>query len=99
MPSPALWNCHVRSTCSVWHSMREDIDLQVTFDLVPEGAPVANRRHYIDWARGIAVLIMIHAHVLDAWTLPTERKSPPSATSMCSVDSPRRCFSGWRACH
>ncbi|MFN7984791.1 MAG: OsmC family protein [Vicinamibacterales bacterium] len=21
--------------CSVWHSMREDIDLQVTFDLVP----------------------------------------------------------------
>jgi uncharacterized membrane protein len=31
------------------------------------------RRAYIDWARGIAVLIMIHAHVLDAWTLPAER--------------------------
>ena len=42
----------------------------------PEGAPHAsNRRHYIDWARGIAVLIMIHAHVLDAWTRPSERKS------------------------
>ncbi|MFN7984792.1 MAG: heparan-alpha-glucosaminide N-acetyltransferase domain-containing protein [Vicinamibacterales bacterium] len=41
----------------------------------PEGAPLAARRHYIDWARGIAVLIMIHAHVLDAWTLPAERKS------------------------
>lgn len=42
----------------------------------PEGAPHAStRRHYIDWARGIAVLIMIHAHVLDAWTRPAERKS------------------------
>ncbi len=26
------------------------------------------RRRYIDWARGIAVLIMIGAHTLDAWT-------------------------------
>lgn len=26
------------------------------------------RRYYIDWARGLAVLIMIQAHVLDAWT-------------------------------
>ena len=42
----------------------------------PEGEPHrATRRHYIDWARGVAVLIMIHAHVLDAWTAPTERKT------------------------
>lgn len=42
----------------------------------PEGeATRASRHDYIDWARGIAVLIMIHAHVLDAWTLPTERTS------------------------
>ncbi len=27
-----------------------------------------NRRGYIDWLRGIAVLIMIEAHILDAWT-------------------------------
>jgi uncharacterized membrane protein len=26
------------------------------------------RRAYIDWARGIAVLVMIQAHTLDAWT-------------------------------
>lgn len=31
------------------------------------------RRPYIDWARGVAVLVMIHAHVLDAWTLRSER--------------------------
>src|SRR3954467_7455653 len=26
------------------------------------------RRAYVDWARGIAVLLMIEAHTLDAWT-------------------------------
>lgn len=33
------------------------------------------RRRYIDWARGIAVLIMIEAHALDAWTRPADRSS------------------------
>jgi len=33
------------------------------------------RRSYIDWARGLAVLIMIEAHVLDSWTLRSERDS------------------------
>jgi uncharacterized membrane protein len=33
----------------------------------------STRRAYIDWARGIAVLIMIQAHVLDAWTIRSER--------------------------
>jgi uncharacterized membrane protein len=33
------------------------------------------RRRYIDWARGIAVLIMIQAHTLDAWTRLTDRSS------------------------
>jgi uncharacterized membrane protein len=28
-----------------------------------------HRRAYVDWARGIAVLLMIEAHTLDAWTL------------------------------
>jgi uncharacterized membrane protein len=32
-----------------------------------------NRRPYIDWLRGVAVLIMIEAHVLDAWTSVAER--------------------------
>jgi uncharacterized membrane protein len=34
------------------------------------------RRRYIDWARGIAVLIMIAAHTLDAWTRAADRSSP-----------------------
>src|SRR5215208_6786753 len=28
----------------------------------------ARRRRYLDWLRGLAVLIMIQAHVLDSWT-------------------------------
>lgn len=34
------------------------------------------RRPYIDWARGIAVLVMIEAHTLDAWTSLADRSSP-----------------------
>jgi uncharacterized membrane protein len=33
------------------------------------------RRAYIDWARGIAVLLMIEAHTLDAWTRAADRRS------------------------
>lgn len=33
------------------------------------------RRPYIDWARGIAVLVMIEAHTLDAWTSLADRSS------------------------
>ena len=29
---------------------------------------LSSRRAYIDWARGIAVLLMIEAHTIDAWT-------------------------------
>ena len=31
------------------------------------------RRLYIDWARGLAVLVMIEAHTSDAWTRPADR--------------------------
>ena len=31
------------------------------------------RRRYIDWARGLAVLVMIEAHTFDAWTRITSR--------------------------
>jgi uncharacterized membrane protein len=36
-----------------------------------------HRRAYVDWARGIAVLVMIEAHTVDAWTLlsPTVRRT------------------------
>src|SRR5215468_10318238 len=33
------------------------------------------RRAYIDWARGIAVLVMIEAHTSDAWTRPDAKGS------------------------
>jgi uncharacterized membrane protein len=33
------------------------------------------RRAYIDWARGIAVLLMIEAHTLDAWTRAADRQT------------------------
>lgn len=31
------------------------------------------RRGYLDWLRGLAVLIMIEAHILDSWTRPADR--------------------------
>ncbi len=34
------------------------------------------RRAYIDWLRGVAVLIMIHAHVIDAWTRAPDKAWP-----------------------
>ena len=33
------------------------------------------RRPWIDWLRGVAVVIMFHAHTIDAWTLVSDRKS------------------------
>ncbi len=36
-----------------------------------------NRRAYLDWLRGIAVLIMIEAHTIDSWTLTSERDRVP----------------------
>ena len=34
------------------------------------------RRPYLDWLRGIAVLIMIEGHTLDSWTRTADRQSP-----------------------
>jgi uncharacterized membrane protein len=36
-----------------------------------------NRRAYLDWLRGIAVLIMIEAHTIDSWTVLSERDRVP----------------------
>jgi len=43
----------------------------------PDSAPVtrAPRRGYLDWLRGLAVLVMIEAHILDAWTRLDDRQS------------------------
>jgi len=32
------------------------------------GAPARPRRGYVDWLRGLAVVIMIEAHTIDSWT-------------------------------
>jgi uncharacterized membrane protein len=39
------------------------------------GQPVLRRRGYIDWMRGLAILVMVEAHVVDAWTRPTDRQT------------------------
>ncbi len=36
--------------------------------------PTVSRRGYLDWLRGIAVLVMIEAHTLDAWTRLADRR-------------------------
>jgi uncharacterized membrane protein len=42
-----------------------------------------SRRHaYLDWVRGVAVLIMIEAHVIDAWTHASDRTRPLFANAM-----------------
>ena len=40
------------------------------------------RRGYLDWLRGIAVLIMIEAHTLDSWTQVADRGRPAYGWSM-----------------
>lgn len=42
-----------------------------------EPAPPRVRRGYLDWLRGLAVLIMIEAHLLDSWTRSPDRESAP----------------------
>jgi uncharacterized membrane protein len=37
--------------------------------------PARSRRAYLDWLRGIAVLLMIEAHLLDSWTADADRAS------------------------
>ena len=39
----------------------------------PDGSP--RRREYLDWLRGVAVLLMIDAHLFDSWTRPADRDS------------------------
>jgi len=40
------------------------------------------RQAYLDWVRGVGVLIMIEAHVLDSWTSVSERARPLFGYSM-----------------
>src|SRR5215218_5588600 len=42
----------------------------------------STRRGYLDWLRGIAVLIMIEAHLVDSWTGVPDRNTTLFAWSM-----------------
>ena len=42
----------------------------------PPSAPAGGRKQYLDWLRGVAVLIMIQGHVVDSWTLVSDRGGP-----------------------
>lgn len=46
----------------------------------PAGAPF--RRGYLDWMRGVAVLIMIEAHTIDSWTRASDRRSAAFGDAM-----------------
>ncbi len=43
---------------------------------------VPTRRGYLDWLRGLAVIIMIEAHVLDSWTRYPDRQTKEFAQAM-----------------
>ena len=65
--------------------------------------PARTRRDYLDWLRGIAVLLMIEAHLFDSWTRFPDRDSRAFGMAMiarragaprcscCSPASPWRC--------
>ncbi len=40
------------------------------------------RRRYLDWLRGVAVLIMIEAHTMDSWTRVADRQTTPFGYAM-----------------
>lgn len=49
----------------------------------PIGGPqTQSRREYLDWLRGLAVLVMIESHLLDSWTRVDERGSWQFAWAM-----------------
>ncbi len=37
------------------------------------GAPPSDRKGYLDWLRGVGVLVMIQGHVIDSWTIAADR--------------------------
>ena len=50
--------------------------------VTPAGGDARPRRGYLDWMRGLAVLIMIEAHVIDSWTRAADRQSTAFGWSM-----------------
>lgn len=51
-----------------------------------------NRRGYLDWLRGVSVLIMIEAHTLDAWTRLADRHNAVYGWAMIVAGFAAPCF-------
>jgi uncharacterized membrane protein len=48
----------------------------------PNLAGAVSRRGYLDWLRGVAVLIMVEAHLFDAWVRAIDRSQHPYQWAM-----------------
>lgn len=61
------------------HRVHDDLRGSVLTDArddVAQGRPSpAARLLYLDWLRGVAVLAMVHAHLIDSWTRDADRHS------------------------
>jgi len=49
--------------------------LRSSANALAPASPTVGRAAFIDWARGLAVVIMIEAHTVDAWTRVADRKT------------------------
>jgi uncharacterized membrane protein len=56
-------------------SRPDDSDSRLHHRDPPRRSGPRPRRLYIDWARGLAVLLMIEAHTIDAWTLRAAKQT------------------------
>jgi peptidoglycan/LPS O-acetylase OafA/YrhL len=54
-----------------------------------------SRRAYLDWLRGVAVLIMVEAHTLDSWTQRPIAAAAITSGRSWSVGSARQPFCSW----
>ena len=61
-------------------------------DVLATPAPKRARLGYIDWLRGLAVLLMIQAHSIDAWLLPEARPGRLYRTSQFLAGAPAPLF-------
>ena len=56
--------------CSVSNTLRPDLDFKTTVIITR-----VNRRPYIDWLRGLAVVVMMEWHSIDSWSVTAGRDS------------------------
>ena len=88
-----------RTTPSAWGGDGRDLKMgDIEIHLPATMTDGTGRQAYLDRVRGLAVLIMVEAHVLDSWTLPV--RSHPSRFRLrdgARRDAARRSFCFWPA--